>query len=88
MKGLGQAAFLACRNGEPWGTPHPELLATTQLLLFPVVYTNPGSRIRIITWGQARSSLGDSRSWGAGSPHIGTEGPEGTGPPAPQPLLL
>lgn len=87
-EGLGQAAFLACRNGEPWGTPHPELLATTQLLLFPVVYTNPGSRIRIMTWGQARSSLGDSRSWGAGSPQWDGGARRTCGPPAPQPLLL
>jgi len=72
---------------QEWGAlgDRPQLLATAQLLLFPVVCTNPGSGIRIMTWGQARSSLGDSRS-GEPGPRSGTEGPEGrAGPQPPSP---
>lgn len=45
----------------PTGMGDPPELLAAQVLLLPVVYTNPGSGIHIMTWGQARS-------WGAGSP--------------------
>lgn len=66
----------------PTGMGDPPELLAAQVLSLPVVCTNPGSGIHVMTWGQARS-------WGAGSPQW-DRGARRTSvrPLAPQPFPL